>query len=271
MENYGIIYVLSNPCMKGIVKIGQTKRNEARKRMRDLYYGKTGVPCNFVCECAYRVPLELLDKTEKMLHSYFANKRVNKRREFFRVKPQDVSRIIDFMKLGGVVVDDAIKWELNGELEKTTKEEEKQSGLLVNKQTVQEVIDTEEAKRKAPNMDFLAMGLPIGSVLRFKNDMTVCCTISSHNRVDCQDRHGISLSALTKELLGTPYGVQPSPYWLTEDDRLLIDIYKECTQAHVADAQAQGKASANAAKKTVEAARKLSEKCQQLINDTNHE
>lgn len=233
----GLIYGLTNKYFPGMVKIGATRSLDISKRMNVL---GTAVPEPFECAFAYKVPTDILFSIEHTLHDTYAHFRMPGS-EFFKVDPAKVDNLL--RQLG--------KFE-------------------PMKTTVQNVINAEEAKRKAPNMDFLAMGLSVGSVLRFKNDTSIICTIASHNRVDYQDRHGVSLSALTKELLGTPYGVQPSPYWLTEDGRFLIDVYKEYTQAHVANARAQCGAAAKNAKETADAASSLAKKCQQLINDTNH-
>lgn len=236
-DYYGLIYGLTNPYFKGLVKIGATRSLDINKRMRVL---GIAVPVPFECAFAYKVPEAELFDVEHTLHITFDHCRF-KGSEFFEVDPKKVEALL--RKLG--------KFE-------------------PMKSAVQDVINAEEAKRKAPNMDFIAMGLPVGSVLRFKNDTSIICTIASHNRVDYQDRHGVSLSSLTKELLGLSYIVQPSPYWQTENGRLLIDIYKEYTRAHVADAHSKGKEAAKNAKKTAVAAISLEAKCQQLINDTNH-
>lgn len=233
----GLIYGLTNKYFPGMVKIGATRSLDISKRMNVL---GTAVPEPFECAFAYKVPNDILFSIEHTLHDTYAHCRMPGS-EFFKVDPVKVDNLL--RQLG--------KFE-------------------PMKTTVQNVINAEEAKRKAPNMDFLAIGLQIGDVLRFKNDLDVTCTIVSHNRVDYKDRHGVSLSAITKELLGLSYIVQPSPYWQTEDGRLLINIYKEYTRAHVADAQAQGKAAAKQTKETLETTHAVADKCQQLINDTNN-
>ena len=207
------------------------------KRMNVL---RTAVPEPFSCAFAYKVPIDILFSIERTLHDTFDYCRMEGS-EFFKVEPAKVDNLL------------------------------RQLGKFdPMKTTVQNVINADEERRKSPNMDFLAMGLQVGSMLHFKNTSDITCTIASRNRVDYQDRHCVSLSAITKELLGLSYIVQPSPYWQTEDGRLLIDIYKDYTRAHVASVQTQCKDAANAAKKTADAAQVLSSKCQKLINDTNH-
>ena len=44
----GIVYVLTNPAMEGLVKIGKTSRSALENRMGALY--STGVPFPFNCE-----------------------------------------------------------------------------------------------------------------------------------------------------------------------------------------------------------------------------
>ena len=56
----GIVYVLTNPAMPGMVKIGKTGR-EVEARLNDLY--TTGVPLPF--ECAYAARVADMDKVKK--------------------------------------------------------------------------------------------------------------------------------------------------------------------------------------------------------------
>ena len=48
MTDEGIVYVLSNEAMPGLVKIGLTQRSELEVRLNELY--STGVPLPFTCE-----------------------------------------------------------------------------------------------------------------------------------------------------------------------------------------------------------------------------
>ena len=74
-----IVYVLTNPAMIGLVKIGRTTQKDIGDRMRQLY--TTGVPLPFECEYACRV--DDCSKVEKAFHLAFGNTRINSSREFF--------------------------------------------------------------------------------------------------------------------------------------------------------------------------------------------
>jgi T5orf172 domain len=55
VEKKGIVYVLINPAMPNIVKIGLTTREGIEQRMKELF--TTGVPVPF--ECSYPVPVSV--------------------------------------------------------------------------------------------------------------------------------------------------------------------------------------------------------------------
>ena len=81
-NNYGIVYVLTNPVMPGLVKIGMTTRDNLDTRMKELY--GTGVPVPFKCEYACKVKSSDCAKIEKALHVAFAPDRINANREFLQ-------------------------------------------------------------------------------------------------------------------------------------------------------------------------------------------
>jgi hypothetical protein len=88
-ENIGHVYVMLNPAMPGVVKIGRT-RDQTRARARQLY--STGVPKKFVV--LWQEVVHDSDKVEQEVHERFKDLRVNPRREFFEVEPQQAIRTL---------------------------------------------------------------------------------------------------------------------------------------------------------------------------------
>ena len=70
-ENLSVVYVLTNPAMPGLVKIGKTSQDDHATRVSQLY--TTGVPVPFDIEYACKVPNPA--DVEKALHTAFAPQR----------------------------------------------------------------------------------------------------------------------------------------------------------------------------------------------------
>ncbi|MCV9963567.1 GIY-YIG nuclease family protein [Pararhizobium sp. BT-229] len=79
----GFVYLLSNPSMPGMVKIGRTTRDPAT-RAGELT-SASGVPTPFRLEGYVRSPDAV--RTEAAVHRIVGGDRVNSRREFFRIDP----------------------------------------------------------------------------------------------------------------------------------------------------------------------------------------
>lgn len=79
----GFIYVLSNPSMPGIVKIGRSTRHPELRAL-ELYNTSSGVPTPFVLEFAIYCK-EDHEATEEDCHEELSYCRVNGSREFFRI------------------------------------------------------------------------------------------------------------------------------------------------------------------------------------------
>lgn len=86
----GFVYILSNPCMPGIVKVGRTTRT-VEGRALELY--QTGVPTPFVVERQVFTPE--CEALELAMHTDLASCRVNGSREFFRAEASHVGFILD--------------------------------------------------------------------------------------------------------------------------------------------------------------------------------
>ena len=87
----GIIYVLSNPAMPELVKIGKTK--DINQRLSSLY--STGVPLPF--KCVYAKEVEDMDYAEEKLHAGLGSARINEKREFFKIPEDELIHLFDLI------------------------------------------------------------------------------------------------------------------------------------------------------------------------------
>ncbi|MCS3937353.1 hypothetical protein GGP80_003363 [Salinibacter ruber] len=85
----GSVYVLTNPALSDVVKIGYTTRS-AEKRAREL--SGTGVPGSW--QVAHEVPTARPKKVEKAVHKKLSHQKVQDGGEFFTVSPQKAARLI---------------------------------------------------------------------------------------------------------------------------------------------------------------------------------
>lgn len=89
----GYVYVLSNPAMPNLLKIGYTDR-EVDERVDEL--NSTGVPVSFEVEAIFGSPNAYKD--EQAIHSMLAQHRLANNREFFSIAVKEaVQCIIDYI------------------------------------------------------------------------------------------------------------------------------------------------------------------------------
>jgi T5orf172 domain len=199
MSQMCVVYVLTNPAMPGLVKIGFTNREDANRRIAELY--GTGVPVPFTLEFACRVPNA--EEVEKALHIAFAPHRINPKREFFRIEADQAIAILRLLH-----TEDATSAVAHQPVE-------------VDRQSLEAA---DQLKARRPNLDFIEMGIPIGDILdSVHREQTV--TISGPKKVKLREEE-LSLTAATRIVLGIDYSVQPTPHWMYKG-RLLREIYDE--------------------------------------------
>ena len=200
----GIIYLLSNPAMPGILKIGKTTKEDVKLRMKELY--SSGVPLPF--ECLYAAKVRDIDRVEKALHTAFSPDRVNPKREFFEIEATQAIAILKLLELENV------------------------SPLVEQEANVIDAIEVDAARvyaQKRPRMNFEEMGIPIGSELSFNNSGEIAVVISDRI-VQFRDEE-TSLTNATRKALGEgyAYNVAPGPYW-SFNGRRLRDVYNDTYQ-----------------------------------------
>jgi len=200
---YGIVYLLTNPVMPGLVKIGMTGQEDIDKRKKELY--TTGVPVPFECQYAARVKKSECAKIEKALHKAFAPDRVNANREFFKIQVEQAKAILELFHHEDIT--EAVEDEIQNDL------------------TPEDVSASKKAKIYRPPLNYYDMGMSKGDELVWKQDPSITITIASERTVEYQGQE-MSISLITQQLKGSKWRVAPGSHWLYKD-RLLGDIYDE--------------------------------------------
>lgn len=198
-----IVYVLTNPAMPGVVKIGKTTQLEVEDRMKQLF--STGVPVPF--DCAFACQVRDATEVEKALHFAFGNTRINPNREFFKIEAERVVAVLKLLKV------EDITQQVEHTLEADVTAADKQSAQ-----------NLKEARR--PRMNFRELGIQNGSVLVSK-DGAMQVTVIDEKKVELNGMP-CTLTAATRKLLGLPddYAIQPSPYW-TFNGKTVKEIYDD--------------------------------------------
>ena len=111
MADPGYIYILINPSMEGLIKIGKTTRC-VKDRASELSKS-TGVPTHFIV--AYETNVKNCTRAEEFVHTLLAKKgyRINPNREFFNAPVTEaVNAILEYQKIDdqfddkGVITED---------------------------------------------------------------------------------------------------------------------------------------------------------------------
>ena len=190
----GFVYILTNPCLDGWVKIGMTERNDIKKRLRELN-SPTNIPLSYRCYATYEVnnPLEveqrihsIIDKVGGTLHAreQLENGKIRER-EFFKISPEAAYSIFkDIAALRGDT----------GNLK-----------LYAPTQIEAEEQEIAESKTKRSNNSFKLLNIRVGEEITFLYDDCIkAITLNDKNQVKFSgDRY--SVTALAAKILIEQY------------------------------------------------------------------
>ena len=196
-----IVYVLSNPAMTNIVKIGKTTQRDVEQRMSQLY--STGVPLPFKCE--YAVEVEDCHKAEQALHIAFDPYRTNPRREFFDIAPEQAIAILKL--LGSKDMTPNVESQLNKDV---TEAEKSSAKKLTNKR---------------PSINFVDMEIEVGSKLLYIEDESIEVEVVAAKKV-LFNGNETSLTKATQTIKNLDYAVQPTRHW-SYNGKNLRDIWED--------------------------------------------
>lgn len=92
-EDCGYIYIMTNPGMNDLIKIGYAADPE--KRRKELS-SSSGVPADFEIYATYAVPVKLADKkVHNLIVTLNPNLKFNPKKEFFAMTPDDAFKILE--------------------------------------------------------------------------------------------------------------------------------------------------------------------------------
>ena len=195
----GIVYVLTDPEMPGLVKIGKTSREEVDHRLKELY--STGVPVPFECEYAARVSDEAV--VEKAFHTAFEPNRINPNREFFRIDPEQAIALLELLAVEDVT-----------------------PGVQEEAEKVEDAVTRSTISRRSPRpaINFYKMGISKGSELKMINSDETVEVVG--NRFVKYQGEEYTLSSVASAVLGEEVHRRPRYLW-TYNGRLLDEIHNE--------------------------------------------
>lgn len=190
-----LVYLLTNPTMPDLVKIGRT--DNLKRRMRELSRC-TGVPLPF--ECYYCCEVKDAKKVEAGLHEAFADRRVSKK-EFYRINPERVRAALELVSLREVTPDEDI----------------------VDSPEEQKSLDRERSRR--PAFTFSMVNLEKGAEITFLRDKTLKATVAGEKTVDFEEERDVPFYQVTLRILRDRLGkewssVRPSDLWEYEGKTL---------------------------------------------------
>ena len=189
-----IVYILTNPVIPDLIKIGRTTNLEERLRSLSSH---SGVPVPF--ECYYACEVTDSQDVERRLHGAFGDHRINPKREFFRINPERVQMILEALSLNDVTpTSDVVEDE-------------------------EDIETLRRANERRPVFKYSIVDVPIGAILHFIKDEAVTCTVVDDKRVEFEGSM-TSLSDAAKTMLhrhGGKLTAASGPlYWIYENETL---------------------------------------------------
>ena len=195
----GYIYIMTNPCLKNMVKIGYATDVEERRKQLST----TALPNDYEVYATYETPGNLEDKKlHKLIDNLNPELRVSKNREFFVMLPEQAYELLESIAI--------ISGSLN-KLQKVTK-------------TTNVTEETDSITHRRPPINFVKCGIPIGAELVFIDDPSVKVIVESERKVLYNDEL-TSLSAVVSKYKGPKR--YHGPAYFTYNGKLITEIAEE--------------------------------------------
>ena len=189
----GYIYIMTNPALKDMVKIGFAADVEARRKQLST----TALPYEYEVYATYETSGNLEDKKlHKMIDNLNPDLRVTSNREFFVMSPKEAYELLE-----AIATISGTKDKL-----KKTKVEEKKKQIV-----------------RRPAISFAECGIPMGAELVCTEDPSIVVKVVNNRKVEYNGEI-TSLSAITDQMKGYP---TQGPSFFTYNGRKITDIAAE--------------------------------------------
>ena len=189
----GYIYIMTNPGLKDMVKIGYATDVEARRKQLST----TALPYEYEVYATYETSGNLEDKKlHKMIDNLNPDLRISRNREFFVLSPEDAYELLESIAT------------ISGTKDKLKKKV---------------VASTKIQKKKRPPVNFAKCGIPVGAELVYVEDQSVVAIVVDERKVQYNDEI-TSLSAISDRIKG--YSTS-GPSFFAYNGKLVTDIAKE--------------------------------------------
>ena len=189
----GFIYIMTNPALKDMVKIGYATDVETRRKQLST----TALPYEYEVYATYETSGNLEDKKlHKMIDNLNPDLRVTSNREFFVMTPQEAFELLEAIAT------------ISGTKDKLKKVK---------------VVEAKKQKVRRPPVNFVKCGIPMGAELVFTEDPTVVAKVVGERKVEYNGEI-TSLSAISDRIKG--YST-PGPSFFTYNGRKVSDIAEE--------------------------------------------
>lgn len=182
----GYIYIMTNPCLHDMVKIGYASDIEARRKQLST----TALPFEYEIYATYETSGQLEDKKlHELIDTLNPKLRLAKNREFFAMSAEKAYRLLEAIAI------------ISGSADKLKRVVPMQGEGTVNSTRKQPHCQGSGGRKQRPAINFQKCGIPVGAELVFIDDDSVRVTVvdTEKNKVK-YNGETTSLSPLAEKL-----------------------------------------------------------------------
>ena len=158
----GYIYVMTNPCLHDMVKIGYASDVEARRKQLST----TALPFEYEIYATYETSGQLEDKKlHELIDTLNPKLRLAKNREFFAMSAEKAYRLLEAIAI------------ISGSADKLKRVAPMQGEGTVSSTRKQPHCQGSSGRKQRPAINFQKCGIPVGAELVFIDDDSVRVTV----------------------------------------------------------------------------------------------